>query len=77
MYDYVYMTFRLNYLSVYRYELDSGYIGNTGRVTEARLGRELSEKKIIDFTLREGGFDITKLSSITKPPSKVWVCVCV
>jgi len=56
----------------------AGYIGNTGRVTEARLGRELSEKKIIDFTLRESGFDIIKLSSITKPPSKVWcVCVCV
>ena len=62
---------RLPLTACFIFLLATALVSNAGRLTEARLGRELSEKKIIDFSCRDGGFEILKLVSITTPPSKV------
>ena len=44
------------------------------RLTEARLRRDLSEGKIVDFRRSDsGGFEVVRVEAITGPKNKVGV----
>ena len=59
----------LPYCSVSPHPTDT--VEGMARITEARLRREVSEGKIVDFRRSDGGFDVIRKESMNRQETKV------
>ena len=53
--------------------LTSDTVEGVARITEARLKREVSEGKIIDFQRSEVGFDVIRAEAMNSKQNKVMI----
>ena len=51
--------------------LSSDFVEGAVRLTEARLRREVTEGKIVDFRRVEGGFEIMRVEAVSGAKNKV------
>lgn len=49
------------------------HIEGVSRLTEARLRRDVTEGKIVDFRHVEGGFEVVRMEAVTQTENKVRV----
>lgn len=61
----------VNFFTMTLYYSHTDHVEGVARLTEARLRRDVTEGKIVDFRHIEGGFEVVRVEAITQTQNKV------